>query len=164
MYEKGTSAEPMQLLILSHLQPGVNVFSSSQCYSQAKEKYEHTTAMQVKVARVEDHADFRRLEQDFNALSVGYEIEVTTVFSHLQSGINVSSSLQCYGQTQAMERYEYTTTMMFKVARVEITAHTKFTRLKQTFIDQSFVKEEMIAAGVLLDNDYQALYLIVPGT
>ena len=65
--EKGASAETMQLLILSHLQPGVNVSSSSQCYSQAKEKYKYTTDMFVKVARVENkgHARFELLKPDF---------------------------------------------------------------------------------------------------
>ena len=56
LYEKGTK----QLMIKSHLQPGVNMSSSSQCYSPAKEKYEYTTAMLFQVARVEisTHAVF----------------------------------------------------------------------------------------------------------
>ena len=49
------------------------MISSSQCYSQTMEEYEHTAAMLVKVARVEntDHADLMRLKQDVMALSVG---------------------------------------------------------------------------------------------
>ena len=117
MYEKGTK----QLLILSHLQPGVNMSSRSQCYSQAKEKYEYTTDMLVKVARVENkaHAGFELLKQDLMTLGIKHEIEVTTLFGHLQSGVNVSSSLLWSSQTQAKERYEYTTAML---TRVENTA------------------------------------------
>ena len=117
LYEKGTK----QLLILSNLQPGVNISSSSQCYSQAKEKYEYTTDMLVKVARVENkaHAGFELLKQDLMTLGIKYEIEVTTLFGHLQSGVNVSSSLLWSSQTQAKERYEYTTAML---TRVENTA------------------------------------------
>ena len=110
LYEKETK----QLLILSHLQPGVNISSSSQCYSQAKEKYEYTTDMLVKVARVENkaHAGFELLKQDLMTLGIKHEIEVTTLFGHLQSGVNVSSSLLWSSQTQAKERYEDTTAML----------------------------------------------------
>ena len=71
-------------MILSHLQPEVNVSSSSHWYSQAMEKYEYTTAMLVKVVRVENkaHTGFVRLRQDFMALGIEYEIELTTLFSH----------------------------------------------------------------------------------
>ena len=44
------------------------------------------------------------------------------------------SSLQCSGLTQAKERYEYTTAMLFQVARVEITTYAGFVCLKQIFI------------------------------
>ena len=68
MYKKSVSAETKHLLILilSYPQQGVNMISSSQCYSQTMEEYEHTAAMLVKVARVEntDHADLMRLKQD----------------------------------------------------------------------------------------------------
>ena len=81
---KGARAKTKQLLILSHLQPEVNVSSSSQWYSKAMEKYEYTTAMLVKVVRVENkaHTGFVRLKQDFMALGIEYEIELTTRFSH----------------------------------------------------------------------------------
>ena len=48
------------------------------------EKYEYTTAMLVKVVRVENkaHTGFVRLKQDFMALGIEYEIELTTRFSH----------------------------------------------------------------------------------
>ena len=124
LYEKGTK----QLMIKSHLQPGVIMSSSSQCYSPAKEKYEYTTDMLVKFARMENmaNAGFELLKQDLMTLGIKYEIEVTILFSHLQVGVNVFSSLQCSGLTQAKERYEYTTAMLFQVARVEITAHAVF--------------------------------------
>ena len=92
MYKKNVSAETKQLLILilimSYPQQGVNMISSSQCYSQTMEECEHTAAMLVKVARVEntDHADLMRLKQDVMALSVGYEVEVTTVQSSPAGG------------------------------------------------------------------------------
>ena len=93
MYKKNVSAETKQLLILilSYPQQGVNMISSSQCYSQTMEEYEHTAAMLVKVARVEntDHADLMRLKQDVMALSVGYEVEVTTVQSSPAGGQRV---------------------------------------------------------------------------
>ena len=123
MYKKNVSAETKQLLILilSYPQQGVNMISSSQCYSQTMEEYEHTAAMLVKVARVEntDHADLMRLKQDVIVLGTRLR---WPLFSHLQPGVNVFSSLQCSGLTQAKERYEYITAMVFQVARVEITA------------------------------------------
>ena len=123
MYKKNVSAETKQLLILilSYPQQGVNMISSSQCYSQTMEEYEHTADMLVKVARVEntDHADLMRLKQDVIVLGTRLR---GPLFSHLQPGVNVFSSLQCSGLTQAKERYEYITAMVFQVARVEITA------------------------------------------
>ena len=110
--------------------------ASAECYSQTKEKYEHTTVMLVKVARVEntDYADLMRLKQILMALSVECEIEVTILSSHLLPWVNVFSTLQCSGLIQAKERYKHTTALLIKVARVEITAHTGLMWLQQTFI------------------------------
>ena len=101
------------------------------------EKYEYTTAMLVKVVRVENkaHTGFVRLKQDFMALGIEYEIELTTRFSHWS------------GQTQAKERYEYTTAML---TRVENTALARRSWLQQV--------------PLLLDIYYQAVYVIVPVT
>ena len=72
---------------------------------------------------------------------------MTTQFSHLQSGVNLSSSLLCSGLTQAMERYEYTTAML--------------TRVENTTLARRWWLLQM---PLLFYNYYQAWYLIVPGT
>ena len=87
------------------------------------------------------------LKQDFMTLGIEFKTEVTTLFSHLQPGVNVSSSLLCSGLTQAKERYECTTAMLTGVENTTLVR-----------------RWWLLQVPSLLINYYQALNLIVHGT
>ena len=112
-------------------------------------RYKYITAMLVKVTKLENkaHAGYVWLYQDFMALDTKYEIEVTTDHCHFQPVVNVSSSLLCSGLTEAMERYEYTTAMLIRVENTTLAR-----------------RWWSLQVPLLLNNYYQALNLIVPGT